>query len=57
MATKYRVYVTPDQVFSYEVEATNENEAIEMAKEYAMQETQYDLLKWASYETELIEGE
>ena len=57
MATKYRVYVTPDQVFSYEVEATNEGEAIEMAKEYAMQETQYDLLKWASYEAEVIEGE
>ena len=57
MATKYRVYVTPEQVFSYEVEATDENKAIEIAKEYAMQETQYDLLKWASYETEIIEGE
>ena len=37
---------------SYSVEAENEDSAVEIAKNLAMEESQYDLLKWADYEVE-----
>ena len=51
---KYQVTVSPENVFYYEIEADNEDIAVEKAKEYAMQENQYDLLKYAMYEIEQI---
>ena len=52
---KYEVEINLHSI-SYEIEAENEEEAIAQAYELAMQETQYDLLKWANYEAKLWEG-
>ena len=40
---------------SYQVTAENEQEAINKAEEFAMQEGHYDLLKRADYEVEEVE--
>ena len=50
---KYEVKIFLNSV-SYEIEAENEDKAIEQAEEYALEESQYDLLKWANYEVEEI---
>jgi hypothetical protein len=52
---KYEVRINLNSI-SYEIEATNEEEAIAQAYELALQESQYDLLKWADYEATLWEG-
>lgn len=46
---KYKVTVSPIS-FSYEIEATDEDTATDKALELSIQESQYDLLKWADYE-------
>lgn len=51
---KYEVTVDINSI-TYEIEANNEDEAMDMASSLAMQETQYDLLKWANYIADEIE--
>lgn len=46
--TKYQVIVDLNSI-TYEIEAEDEEQAIEQAEELAMEESQYDLLKWADY--------
>lgn len=50
---KYKVTINLNSL-SYEYEAENEDEAISKAEEMALEEPQYDLLKWASYDVEEI---
>jgi hypothetical protein len=42
-----RVYLN---ALSYDIEAENEDKAIEIAYDHASNESHYDLLKWADYE-------
>lgn len=53
---KYNVRINLNSI-SYEIEADNEDKAIEFAKDCVYDETTYDLLKWADYETEVITDE
>ena len=53
MADKYKVTISLNSI-SYEIEAENEEVAIQKANELAMTESHYDLLKWADYEAEQI---
>lgn len=50
---KYKVTIYLNAI-DYELEAENKDKAITMARDYAMQESHYDILKWADYETEEI---
>jgi len=52
---KYKVTINLNSI-SYEIEAENEDKAVAQAYELAMEESQYDLLKWADYEATLWEG-
>jgi hypothetical protein len=52
---RYRVTIELNPV-SYELEAEDEDKAIESAKECYYGETLADLVKWASYTTEEQEG-
>jgi uncharacterized OsmC-like protein len=40
---------------NFDIEADNEDEAIQKASELAMEKTIYDILKWADYEVEIEE--
>lgn len=51
---KYKVTIYLNAI-DYEIEAENPEVAIQNARDYAIQESQYDLLKWADYETEELE--
>jgi hypothetical protein len=51
----YKVTINLNSI-SYEVEAENEEKAIEYAQKCFYDETLYDVLKWANYETEEMEG-
>jgi hypothetical protein len=51
--TKYAVTINLNSL-SYEFEAENEDEAIAIAEGFALDETQYDLLKWAGYDVEVL---
>lgn len=51
--TKYLVTINLNSI-SYEIEADNEEKAIESAQECFYDETMYDVIKWADYETEVI---
>jgi hypothetical protein len=53
---KYNVRINLNSI-SYEIEADNEDKAVEFANNCASGETAYDLLKWADYETEVITDE
>lgn len=46
---RYEVKIYLNAV-DYEIEATDEEEAIKKAYDKALEEPQYDLLKWADYE-------
>lgn len=48
---KYEVIVSPNSM-RFIVVADTEDGAIELAKDLAHQENQYDILKWADYEVE-----
>ena len=50
---KYRVSVFP-MAQIYLIDAEDEELAIQQAEEYVMEETNYDIFKWADYETEEI---
>jgi len=49
----YEVKINLNSI-TYEIEADDEDTAIEEASELALDETQYDLLKWADYDVEEI---
>jgi hypothetical protein len=53
---RYRVTIDLNSI-SYEIEAENEEKAIEYAEECFYEETLYDILKWANYITEEQEGD
>jgi hypothetical protein len=53
---RYRVTINLNPI-SYEIEADNEEKAIEYAQECYYDETLYDLVKWATFSTEEQEGE
>jgi len=46
--TKYEVTIHLDPI-TYVIKAKDEEQAIEQAEELAMEESHYDLLKWADY--------
>jgi hypothetical protein len=50
---KYEVRIDLNSI-TYEIEADNEEKAIEFAEEIVYDETMYDLLKWANYEVKEI---
>jgi len=50
---KYEVRIDLNSI-TYEIEADNEEKAIEFAGEIVYDETMYDLLKWANYEVKEI---
>lgn len=54
--TMYKVTVNLNSI-SYEVEAEDEDKAINLAEQMALDEPQYDLLKWANYDIEEISHE
>jgi hypothetical protein len=50
--TEYNVRVDLNSI-NFDIEADNEDEAIEKANELAMNESLYDILKWAEYYVEV----
>ena len=50
----YRVTIDLNSI-SYELEAENEDKAIEYAKECFTDETPYDIIKWANFHTHQYE--
>jgi len=50
---KYEVRINLNSI-TYELEADDEGEATNHAHQMALDETQYDLLKWADYEVSEI---
>jgi disulfide oxidoreductase YuzD len=48
---KYEVRIDLNSI-TYEIEADNEDEAVEFAEEIVYDNTMYDLLKWADYTVE-----
>ena len=50
---KYRVTIDLNSI-SYEIDADNEDKAVEYAQECFNDETLYDVLKWAEYQTEEV---
>ena len=53
--SKYRVEITL-QPIAYEVEAESEEKAVEMARDIFFEESHYDILKYADYDTEEMEA-
>ena len=52
--TKYNVRIDLNSI-NFDIEAENKDEAVQKANELAMDETMYDILKWADYEVEIEE--
>ena len=50
---KYKVTINLNSL-NYEVDEENEDSAIKLAEQMALDEPQYDLLKWANYDVEEI---
>jgi len=50
----YEVRISLNSI-TYEIEADDEDKAIEIAEENVYDETMYDLLKWADYEVKEID--
>ena len=51
----YRVTIDLNSI-SYELEAESHEKAIEYAQECFYDETLYDIIKWANYQTKQMEG-
>lgn len=49
----YQVRINLNSI-SLEVEADDEDHAIELAEEIALEENMYDILKWAEYDVEEV---
>ena len=52
---KYEVRIDLNSI-TYELEADNQDEAITLSHKLALNETQYDLLKWAEYDVKEIDN-
>jgi hypothetical protein len=46
---KYTVTINLNSI-SYDIESDNEDNAIAQAEAFALEESQYDLIKWAYYD-------
>lgn len=52
---KYKVTIYLNAL-DYEIESTDEETAITIARDNVLQESHYDILKWADYEVEEIQN-